>query len=254
MEPVLLSLAGYDLATSATYELVDATTSKLVDNQEVTEKVEGITINGNSLVVNAASLPWYILATVKVTPYMEETPLQSFMATIALVQDTDNEEFTKLLGNGFYLHGRAGKFDEIDYNDASYNNQILPCRWYDKQEPFEFEFIVNGKKGLHKIFNNLVIISNNVQPDELEFEVEGDVFGINKAGIFRGVTFNEDEWKFVPEQRSKSGRYKKSQVLDNARVKWDTVTDKYSIVMTQKTKDIKTLGRLLGNIEYKEDS
>ena len=50
---------------------------------------------------------------------------------------------------------------------------------------FEFEFVVNDYVGAHKIFNNLVIISNNVQPNELEFEIEGDVFNFNKAGIFR---------------------------------------------------------------------
>ena len=45
--------------------------------------------------------------------------------------------------------------------------------------------MVNDQLGAHKIFNNLVIISNNVQPKELEFEIEGDIFNFNKAGIFR---------------------------------------------------------------------
>ena len=91
----------------------------------------------------------------------------------------------KFLRNGFYVHGKAGIFNELDYEDESFDNQILPTKWYDRQEPFEFEFVVNDHIGAHKIFNDLVIISNNVQPKELEFEIEGDVFNFNKAGIFR---------------------------------------------------------------------
>ena len=48
-----------------------------------------------------------------------------------------------MLGNGFYVHGRAGIFDEIDYEDENLDNQIKPTYWYNKQEPFEFEFVVN---------------------------------------------------------------------------------------------------------------
>jgi len=94
--------------------------------------------------------------------------------------------------NGFYVHGRAGIFDEINYNDYDMKNQILPTRWYDKQEPFEFEFVVNNIVGAHKIFNDLVIISNNVQPKELEFEIIGDVYDFNKAGIYKAEVFGDD--------------------------------------------------------------
>ena len=43
---------------------------------------------------------------------------------------------------------------------------------------------MNDQVGLHKIFDNLVIISNNVQPKELEFEITGDVYNFNKSNIF----------------------------------------------------------------------
>lgn len=103
-----------------------------------------------------------------------------------LTDQPQREEYDKLLKNGFYVHGRAGIFDEIDYfnEERSTADQIMPTVWYDKQEPFEFEFVVTEPTGLHKIFNNLVLISNNVQPSEIEYEIVGDVYGFNKAGIF----------------------------------------------------------------------
>jgi len=111
----------------------------------------------------------------------------SFKTLITIIFDLTGvpEEQKIFLQNGFYVHGRAGVFDEINYEDESFKNQILPTKWYDKQEPFEFEFVVNDQVGVHKIFDNLVIISNNVQPNEIEYEFEGDVYEFNKAGIFR---------------------------------------------------------------------
>ena len=114
----------------------------------------------------------------------------SFNAVFSVIADYNSlapdqqTEYEDLLRNGFYVHGRAGIFDEIDYFDEARTNEILPTVWYDKQEPFEFEFVVNEPAGLHKIFNNLVIISNNVQPSEIEYEIVGDVYNFNKAGIF----------------------------------------------------------------------
>lgn len=104
-------------------------------------------------------------------------------------------EYSEILQNGFYVHGRAGIFDEIDYfnEDRSKEDQIMPTVWYDKQEPFEFEFVVTEPTGLHKIFNNLVLISNNVQPSEIEYEIVGDVYNFNKAGIFWSK--NKNYWE-----------------------------------------------------------
>ena len=90
------------------------------------------------------------------------------------------QEYDKLIRNWFYVHGKSGIFDEIDYTDDIKTNQILPTMWYEKQEPFEFEFVVNEPLGLHKIFNNLVIISNNVAPEEIEYEIVGDVYDFKK--------------------------------------------------------------------------
>ena len=46
--------------------------------------------------------------------------------------------------------------------------------WYNGKQGFEFEFVVSDPIGVNKIFDNLQIISNNVQPKELEITVIGD--------------------------------------------------------------------------------
>lgn len=48
------------------------------------------------------------------------------------------------------------------------------CYWYDEQHPFEFEFVVNDKPQLQKIFNNLEIISNKTEPESFHFTIEGE--------------------------------------------------------------------------------
>ena len=34
----------------------------------------------------------------------------------------------KFLRNGFYVHGKAGIFNELNYKDESFDNQILPTK------------------------------------------------------------------------------------------------------------------------------
>lgn len=85
---------------------------------------------------------------------------------------------------GLYTHGRAGVYNEINYKDLNPDNQIKPTFWYNKQEPFEFEFVVNSPTGLQKIFDNLVLISNNAEPESLEISLLGDAYDFNKANIF----------------------------------------------------------------------
>ena len=171
----------------------------------------------------------------------------------------------KFLRNGFYVHGKAGIFNELDYKDESFDNQILPTKWYDRQEPFEFEFVVNDKVGAHKIFNDLVIISNNVQPKELEFEIEGDVFNFNKAGIFRDAKWPDKGYLWdkkynkpikTLDRTGVETTYQATQQFNNCKVVWDTNLNSYSLIVNQECKNIGNpkYGRRLGNIQYKEDS
>lgn len=161
-----------------------------------------------------------------------------------LTDTTSNEKkmYDKMFINGVYVHGRAGIFDEIDYTDDELDNQILPTKWYDKQEPFEFEFVVNDPIGLHKVFENLMIVSNNVAPEEIQYEIEGDAYSVWK-------TMNG-----VYDKNKKREQYQNNTLFKNASVKWDTILNQYSILMSQDCKSIERFGRRLGNMHYKEDA
>lgn len=184
--------------------------------------------------------------------------------------------FDDTLRLGLYTHGRAGIYDEIDYFDKSLDNQILPCRWYNKQEPFELEFVVNTNIGMQKIFNNLVIISNNVQPNEIEYQIIGDAYDFNKSGIFRANNFVEPVFKLDDpkdpgifdsvqyfknqvEEEFKNSEYSQDLNINigeykfNTDIEWDTVLNQYMLKTTQDCRDVKQYGKRLGNIEYKED-
>lgn len=192
----------------------------------------------------------YIKFDINYTPKVSTLSSNKMTQTVVLVRDYESlsennqNKYKKLLSNGIYVHGRSGIFDEINYNDNDPENQIKPTNWYDKQEPFEFEFVVNNLIGAHKIFDNLVIISNNVQPKELEFEIIGDVYDFNKMGIYKSDKFSENE--FI--------RTDKSQEFKNVKVVYDNVTNKYGLLINQECKNIKEYGRMKGNIHYKEDA
>lgn len=80
-----------------------------------------------------------------------------------------NKQF---LTTDFWRHGQAGIIDISD--------EIQSCKWYDKQHPFEFEFIVADNPQAHKIFDNLAIISNNAEPESFHYEIIGDCFNFAK--------------------------------------------------------------------------
>lgn len=126
-----------------------------------------------------------------------------------------DEEFSTY----FWKHGQAGIFD--------ITTPILPTQWYDKQEVFEFEFIVADNPGLHKIYDNLLIIANDAEPDSFEFEVTSDVYD-----------FSEVDSTYT----NPAGTY--STTVD---------VDANTVHTYQKAIDIKANGRRLGNIHYKED-
>lgn len=224
-----------------------------------------VTLLPELLKINNILEIFYLTLKIRLTPYYSGSSqlinASSSLQTIGVVLQKDlswsseiQEKYDKIMQNGFYVHGRAGIFDEINYNDYDMKNQILPTRWYDKQEPFEFEFVVNNIVGAHKIFNDLVIISNNVQPKELEFEIIGDVYDFNKAGIYKAEVFGDDITKSKIDLEWNQTNKKVSQEFINVDVKYDNITNKYSLVTTQPCYDIKQYGRRKGNIHYKEDA
>ena len=86
-----------------------------------------------------------------------------------------NTEVTKKLPaflTNFWKHGQAGIIDTQEH--------IKPCYWYNKQHPFEFEFVVKDNSVKQKIWDNLQIISNKAEPESFHFEINGDSYEFNK--------------------------------------------------------------------------
>jgi hypothetical protein len=126
---------------------------------------------------------------------------------------------------------------------------------------------------MQKIFNNLAIISNNAEPEALEFSIIGDAYDFNKAGIFGKTLVEpiEDENGIIDSEKTlqaklaveyktakeipgiKNARY--STRLDNGIISKDDVLQQYYLHVEQDCKDvkIKEYGKLRGNIEYRED-
>ena len=72
----------------------------------------------------------------------------------------------------FWKHGQAGLIQTL--------GTVKPTNWYGKQHPFEFEFVVAVNPQLHKIFDNLQIISNNAEPESFHYEIVGDCYDFAK--------------------------------------------------------------------------
>lgn len=164
------------------------------------------------------------------------------------VSELERNNWRFALLNNIYLHGRSGIVDEVNYSSPESVNRIFPTKWYNKQEPFEFEFVVNDPKGVHKIFDNLMIISNNAEPDSLEIEIVGDVYDFNKAGIFKYEQYNT-EYDGNVFKKLKIGKNREYYTS----VKWDSTTNEYSLLMHQDCMNIKEYGRRVGNIYYNAD-
>lgn len=134
-----------------------------------------------------------------------------------------------------YRHGQAGVFDP----DSSICSP-KPCNWYGEQYKFEYEFVVADKPSIHKIFNNLSIVSNNAEPESITFEVVGDAYDIDKY--------------ITASSNSKTNKYNEVNTnIGKILNAYKTITNIDNIISTQKCIDIKKNGRRLGNIQYLED-
>ena len=121
------------------------------------------------------------------------------------VSPSQLDNYKKALLNQIFVHGRSLNADEINYFDKDPDNQCLPTKWYDTQHPFEFEIIVNEPKGLHKIFDNLMIVSNNVEPESFEVEITGDVYGFDKENNVDNPENIFNNIDIIPAEKTKNG-------------------------------------------------
>lgn len=143
-------------------------------------------------------------------------------------------------------------FDSYLYRHNRNDGILPPTKWYNKQESFEFEFIVSNPTGIHKIFDNLAIISNNVEPQSLEFEIIGDVYNFTKENIFKNYSLDEDNKLEVNADFPKL-IVTEDQKSYNTKVVWDHRLNQYSLLTHQDCLNINEYGRRIGNIQYLED-
>lgn len=186
--------------------------------------------NGNQVSVNAnlvGDSRWTI--PIKAVVYNQGTDLvEGEVRNVVKTLYSNVTVITKmrydLLTTSFWKHGQAGLMPT--------RKPISPCYWYGKQHPFELEFIVVDNPSVHKIFNNLQIISNKTQPESFHFEVVGEVYNFandKKNMYFRqeatkhlyqyngaDIVYNHDYLDIIPEQRDilySTTKYKDMSVM-----------------------------------------
>lgn len=87
-------------------------------------------------------------------------------------QETEVTKKLPAFLTNFWKHGQAGIINTQEH--------IKPCYWYNKQHPFEFEFVVKDNSIKQKIWDNLQIISNKAEPESFHFEINGDSYEFSK--------------------------------------------------------------------------
>ena len=162
----------------------------------------------------------------------------------------------------FSIGGIQSSNNEYDINEQIWKHDcddFNVTKWFNKQHEFEFEFVVSDPIGVQKIFDNLQIISNNVQPNELEITILGDDYEFKR--------------KLANSVAPRTGKLEVSQSNQNnvtttsnihgerndvpkisTEYKYDERLNQSAIVKWQPIKDIYKYGRRIGNTQYKEDS
>ena len=118
--------------------------------------------------------------------FKTETVAVTLEAIVNNNKGTEYDSSIPTLNTDFFLHGQAGIFN--------LSESLFPTHWYGEFHPFEFEFVVNEKTGIQKVFYNLEIISNKAEPESFHFQIEGDNYEFSadkRAMYFRQETTKE---------------------------------------------------------------
>ena len=138
------------------------------------------------------------------------------------------------------------------------------------------EFVVNSAAGIQKIFNNLKLISNSVEPDSVELEISGDGYEWSTLKDSIYTTGNVLQQSLLPnayyQYLISNPNVKKipylwsrdifdssvwpssTSVLRDLTLYKNSKTNEKLVRLFQKGMNIKTNGRLKGNMQYCEDS
>ena len=108
------------------------------------------------------------------------------------------------------------------------------------------------------------MVSNNVQPESIQFSLIGDSYLFNKARLYHDSENNpiniykntDDGFNKENLRGTIANPYTpiETPYLKNTKIQYDPILDQYELVMEQQTKNMETFGRRLGNIHYKEDA
>lgn len=141
---------------------------------------------------------------------LDKTQIVAFTLSDIVKNPMLTDDDWPALSTDFYLHGQAGIFNVAE--------NLYPTYWYGETHPFEFEFVVNDKIAQQKIFNNLVIVANKVEPESFHFEIEGDNY-----------EFSYDKRTMYFRQEATKNLYQNlgSNILYNRKYT-DIVEDKYT--------------------------
>ena len=176
-------------------------------------------------------------------PIVSENINDKFYSLSTDLSLPDNETFCQ----DIWYHA-----DDVGYNNGHVSN------WYNGEQGFEFEFVVSEPLGVNKIFDNLQIISNNVQPQEMEITVIGDDYMFNRKSIqAEDVEEIREEYNHNSQSTSdihenkENGRTKRSP---QGYYHFDKRLNQSALIKWQPFKDIYKFGRRIGNIQYKEGS
>lgn len=168
-----------------------------------------------------------------------------------VVSENINDSFYSLNTNSIWHHS-----DDVGYNDTHVS------QWYGQNKKFEFEFVVSDPVGVNKIFDNLQIISNNVQPDEMEITVIGDDYVFKRTPVNLTSGHKEhSEYENVSDIHTTSnihGDLESTQLETEHSPKgyyhFDKRLNQSALTKWQPFKDMYKFGRRVGNIQYKEGS
>ena len=108
-----------------------------------------------------------------------------------------------------------------------YQDEILPTYWYNKQHPFEFEFIVAQDLSMHKIFNNMTIVSNSAPPESFHYEIVGDCFDFSqqKKQMYFRQEITRAFYHFNGSDISYDTKIEKDINMQNNMLMWDITRD-----------------------------
>ena len=159
----------------------------------------------------------------------------------------------------FYSIGGIQSIDETNTKIWKHDfDTSSVTKWYGKQHIFEYEFVVSDPIGVQKIFDNLQIISNNVEPKELEITVVGDDYEFKRdlANVVEPRTEKLEVSESNPNNIKTTSDIhgQKSNPKLSTEYKYDKRLNQSTIVKWQPIKDIYKFGRRIGNTQYKEDS